>query len=168
MFGGKTLFNLKYENMSFHSELQIIHADVTLEIDNQILIDEPLCIDVGLPALLCSTYENTGPVAIATSEEWDKLPFLVCGCGDPECRGYFFKVKHTQTQMVKWTELELTGDGNLREMGEYEIPLTEYRSQIFYIGIQFIDFVEHLNYQPYYKNTVQTAKKWVDRIANPL
>jgi hypothetical protein len=85
---------LSLKKWSFDADLQIIHADVKLIIEGQILIDEPLCIDVGLPALLLSACEATEPNRWASHLEWQRMPFFVCGCGDAECRGFSFVVKH--------------------------------------------------------------------------
>jgi len=56
---------------------QIILADVKLEIENNVWIDEPLCIDVGLPALLLSAIEATAPNRWAPAAEWQKMRFCL-------------------------------------------------------------------------------------------
>jgi hypothetical protein len=100
------LFSLQCSNLSWDADLQIIHADVLLCVDGEVLIDEPLCIDVGLPALMYSVNEDVEPNRWAAPEEYDRMPFFCCGCGDPECRAYSFRVRHIDVSHLELAELE--------------------------------------------------------------
>jgi hypothetical protein len=159
------MFKLTYSNMSFDKGLQIIQADVLLQIHGEVLIDEPLCIDVGMPALVFSTFNDVLPNRYAEADEWSRIPFFVCGCGDPECRGYSFIVKHLSSEELRWIEVEQSEDGSLREMEDYKISLKQYKEQILLAGQQFLDFTQGLDYQPYFQETLQVVNKWVNRLA---
>src|ERR1700688_2993328 len=110
---------LSLKKWSFDADLQIIHADVKLIIEDQILIDEPLCIDVGLPALLLSACESTEPNRWASHLAWQQMPFFVCGCGDAECRGFSFVVKHVDETWLQISEVDERIDDHYRIAGEY-------------------------------------------------
>ncbi|OXM87665.1 hypothetical protein [Paenibacillus rigui] len=152
------MFSLLCSNWSWDKDLQIIHADVRLEIDGEILIDEPLCVDVGLPALLLSVNHEVEPNRWAPAQEWSKMPFFCCGCGDPECRGYSFRVKHKRAEDVELTELEEREGGQSKEMGSYRVPYELYKSVVHGIAREYLDFVEGLDYHPYFADTVKVVK----------
>lgn len=70
------MFTLSCTNWSWDADLQIIHADVLLKIDGDVLIDEPLCVDVGLPALLYSVTHDAEPNRWGKVDEWERMPFF--------------------------------------------------------------------------------------------
>ncbi|WP_240041438.1 hypothetical protein [Paenibacillus ginsengarvi] len=158
------MFNLRMSGMSFDSGLQIVQADVLLSIDGETVIEEPLCIDVGLPALLLSGLEEMEPYRWAPANEWRRMPFFVCGCGDPECRGYSFRVKHTGGGQSEWTLVEEAEDGTYREHETYRISADECRTQLLELGERFLAFVEPLDYNPYFADTVPVVKELVARL----
>ncbi|CAG7641069.1 hypothetical protein PAESOLCIP111_04203 [Paenibacillus solanacearum] len=158
-------FVLNCKGWSFDADLQIIHADVYMEADGEIVIDEPLCVDVGLPALLLSARENVSPDRWANANEWQRMPFFVCGCGDPECRGYSFIVEHRPgEQMIELIEVEERPSQPPRELGRYRVDIREYVPQVEAIGRAFLDFVRPLNYKPYYQQTVDTVKQLLEEL----
>jgi hypothetical protein len=151
---------------SFDPQLQIIHADVFLSIDGEILINEPQCIDVGLPALLLSVQQTTQPNRWAPANQWERMPFFICGCGDPECRGFSFAVNHNDEELITLTEVEERQNDTYRVVGEYTVTLANYREQIKQIGYQFLQFVRDLDYRPYYKDTVAIVDLLVEQLDN--
>lgn len=68
--------NLRIEKLAFHEPLQIVQAEVKLDIDGVEVINEPLCIDVGLPALLLSACSNTKPNRLLLLNNGRKCRFL--------------------------------------------------------------------------------------------
>jgi hypothetical protein len=157
------MFTLKYEGWSWDEGLQIIQADVRLEAGGEVLIDEPLCVDVGLPALVYSVYRDVEPNRWAPPDDIFRLPFLCCGCGDPECRAYSFRVRHKGGGMLELTELEERQDAEPRLMGVYEVPEDVYRAQVIAAAEQFLSFVKGLDYRPYYPDTVQAVERLVHK-----
>jgi hypothetical protein len=166
LLGGYLMLLLSMENWSFDADLQIIHADVKLVIEDYICIDEPLCIDVGLPALLLSAIEATEPNRWASSTEWQKMPFFVCGCGDAECRGFSFVVEHVDESWLKISEVEERFDDDYRIAGEYLVLVEEYRKQVEMIGRQFLQFVRDLDYKPYLPNTVEIVEALLSQLTH--
>ncbi|MBP1154206.1 MULTISPECIES: hypothetical protein [unclassified Paenibacillus] len=153
-------FILICSGWSFDADLQIIHADVRMEADGEILIEEPLCIDVGLPALLLSMHEDVEPNRWTDAELWHQVPFFVCGCGDPECRAYSFVVRHLSSNELELTEVEERQDLPPRRLASYLVDKVEYVSQVRAVGLEFLRFTEGLDdYRPYYKDTVETVKR---------
>ena len=53
------MLNVSVTGWSLDKDLQIIQADVLLAVDDNIIIEEQLCIDVGLPAFLHSALHDT-------------------------------------------------------------------------------------------------------------
>jgi hypothetical protein len=149
---------LSLRNWSFDTDLQIILADVTLEIENNIWIDEPLCIDVGLPALLLSSLEATAPNRWAPATDWQKMPFFVCGCGDAECRGFSFVVEHLDKNWLKISEVDERFDDDYRIAEEALVLIEEYRQQVETIGHYYLQFVRDLDYKPYLPDTVEIVE----------
>ncbi|NBI28910.1 hypothetical protein [Chengkuizengella marina] len=145
---------LIFDHLSLNKELQIVQADVYLQINDDIIIDEPLCIDVGLPALLLSALEDTFPNRFASATEWEKTPFFVCGCGDPDCRGFSFVVRHINKQSIQLIEVEESEGEQPKEMEEYIVDLKKYQQIVYEIGLQFLEFIKDLNYSPYFKDTL--------------
>ncbi|MCS7463533.1 hypothetical protein N0M98_25835 [Paenibacillus doosanensis] len=157
------MFLLTCQGWSWDRDLQIIHADVRLEIDGDKLIDEPLCVDVGLPAMLLSLSENVEPNRWAAADQWQLMPFFCCGCGDPECRGYSFRVRHLGESCLELTELEEREQGEARELGAYKVPLAEYRPQVEAVARQYLQFIEGLDYRPYFADTVKVVRELLER-----
>ena len=157
---------LSFNNWSFDIDLQIIHADVKLDIEGQTLIDEPLCIDVGLPALLLSALEATEPNRWAPVIEWKNMPFFICGCGDAECRGFSFVVKHLNENWLMIREVDERQDDDYRVAGEYEVLVEEYRQQVEEIGSHFLQFVHDLDYRPYLAETVEIIEALLAKLAD--
>ncbi|NHN33587.1 hypothetical protein [Paenibacillus agricola] len=156
------MFSLSYNNWSWDADLQIIHADVKLVADGDILIDEPLCVDVGLPALIYSISQDVEPYRWGKVEEWARMPFFCCGCGDPECRAFSFRVRHLDGgQTLELTELEERQHGEPREHNVYAVDLQSYRQQIVAIGKYFLLFVDGLDYVPYFGDTVKVVSALV-------
>jgi hypothetical protein len=164
MLGGYLMLLLSLKNWSFDADLQIIHSDVNLVIEDYIWIDEPLCIDVGLPALLLSSIEATVPNRWAPAAEWHKMPFFVCGCGDVECRGYSFLVEHVDESWLKISEVDERFGDDYRIAGEYLVLLEEYRQQVETIGRHFLQFVRELDYKPYLPNTVEIVEALLSKL----
>jgi hypothetical protein len=160
------LFSLSYTNWSWDADLQIIHADIRLVIDGEILIDEPLCVDVGLPALLYSTIHDVEPYRWGAADDWERMPFFCCGCGDPECRAFSFRVRHIDGQMLELTELEERQHGEPREQSTYSVPAQPYRLQVVAIAKHFLSFVKGLNYVPYFADTVKVVSSLVEQSEN--
>lgn len=155
------MFNLSYTNWSWDADLQIIHADVRLVANGEILIDEPLCVDVGLPALLYSTIHDVEPYRWGAADEWERMPFFCCGCGDPECRAYSFRVRHIDEQRLELTELEERQQGEPREQSTFSVSVESYRMQVEAIGKHFLLFVSGLDYVPYFADTVKVVSNLV-------
>lgn len=138
-----------YRNYSFDADLQIVHADVLVAWDGEVWVEEPLCIDVGLPALTASLMENTEPNRFADPvRDWRAMPFLVCGCGDPECRGLSFAVRHLPGGRIRLSLLEERPGREPRELAEAELPLTELSEAVTRAAEDYLRFVEPLDYRP--------------------
>ncbi|MDP5272534.1 hypothetical protein [Chengkuizengella axinellae] len=159
---------LTYNHLSLNKELQIVQADVYMEIDGDIIIDEPLCIDVGLPALILSTLEDTLPNRFASANEWEKTPFFVCGCGDPDCRGFSFVVQHINSKMIHYIEVEESEGEEHKEMDEYFIDLRQYQNIVYRIGTQFLDFIRDLDYSPYFKDTMPVIQELMMKLKKEI
>ncbi|MFC0211244.1 hypothetical protein ACFFK0_02065 [Paenibacillus chartarius] len=150
-----------YRNYSFDADLQIIHADVRIAVKGDVWVEEPLCIDVGLPALLLSVSDNTAPNRFADpASEWRSMPFLVCGCGDPECRGFSFAVEHRNGApgSIRLMLLEERPGKEPRLLSEEEIGLEEWRAAILPIAEEYLQFVADLPYTPMQKDAVAIVR----------
>lgn len=156
-------FHVSCENWSLDPDLQIVHADVLLKIGGETLIDEPACVDVGLPALLLSALQDTEPNRWAPPGEWQRMPFFCCGCGDPECRAFSFRVRH-EGNTIRLIELEERQNGHPKEMTEIGIPAGVYQACLLKIGKQFLSFIGSLDYRPYYEHTLQEIQRLVERL----
>ncbi|TBL74006.1 hypothetical protein [Paenibacillus thalictri] len=157
------MFKLTCDKWSHDHGLQIIHADVRLTIDGDEVIDEPLCVDVGLPALLQSVLRDAEPNRWAAPEQWERMPFFCCGCGDPECRAFSFRVEH-RGETVHVAEIDERQNGESRVLAEYDVPKDEYKAEILKAGRQFLSFVEDLDYHPYLADTVRLVRGLVDEL----
>jgi hypothetical protein len=159
------MLSLTLNRWSFDWQLQIIHADVLFAINGDILIDEPLCIDVGLPALILSALQETKPNRWAPPDQWERMPFFICGCGDPECRGFSFVVSHHRDdELLTLTEVEERQHDIYRVVGEYTVPLADYQACVKQIGHQFLQFVRDLDYRPYYQDTVAVVALLLEQL----
>ncbi len=159
------MFRLQMSGWAHNRELQIIQADVTLELHGTTLIDEPLCVDVGMPALARSATCNVWPDRFAPSDSWEQAPFFVCGCGDPECRAYLFGVEHADADTVRLIELEQSGPGESRELDRFELPVELYRSEVRKAAEQFIAFIEERgDYKPLYPDTYRKVAEELARL----
>ncbi|WNR45593.1 hypothetical protein [Paenibacillus roseipurpureus] len=158
------MFELAIKGWSLDKDLQIIQADVLMTVDDSVIVEEPLCIDVGLPALLASTMQNTSPNRFAPADRWEQMPFFVCGCGDPECRGFSFVVEHLSDEQLQLTYVEERSNGTYRELESYVIPSEEYRKQIAAIGDTYLKFISTLDYRPYFQDTVPIVESLVQQI----
>ncbi|MCR8632848.1 hypothetical protein [Paenibacillus radicis (ex Xue et al. 2023)] len=156
------MFKLECKGWSWDQDLQIIHADVRLEVDGEVLIDEPLCVDVGLPALLYSLNHEVEPNRWASPEECFRMPFFCCGCGDPECRAFSFRTRHLDGGQVELTEMEERQHGEAKALATYIIPLETYKSQIIPVAHQYLSFVEGLEYRPYFADTIKVVRQLVN------
>ncbi|MGO4496534.1 hypothetical protein AB4114_11610 [Paenibacillus sp. 2RAB27] len=158
------MFELVIKGWSLDKDLQIIQADVHMSVDDSLIIEEPLCIDVGLPALLYSALHDTAPNRFAPADQWERMPFFVCGCGDPECRGFSFVVRHLPEEQLELSSVEERTNGTYRELETHVIPIREYREQVVNIGETYLRFVADLDYRPYFQNTVKVVEELVEQL----
>jgi len=158
------MFEVKVTGWSHERDLQIIQADVRMAVDEDIIIEEPLCVDVGLPAFLGSVLKDTEPNRFAPADQWERMPFFVCGCGDPECRGFSFAVRHLDGELVELRHVEERGDGTYRVLDSYILPKAEYSRQALQLGQSFLLFIEGLDYRPYYSDTVKVVTELVEQL----
>jgi hypothetical protein len=162
--GETIMFQLQLDHWSFNKELQIIHADVILRVEDMIIVEEPLCVDVGLPALLVSIMEDVEPNRWAPADQWRYMPFFVCGCGDPDCRAFSFVVRHRVVDQLDFTWVEERKGDTYREMESFSIPKDKYREQVMQVGRQFMQFIEGLDYRPYFADTVAIVEELMARL----
>jgi hypothetical protein len=154
-----------YGNYSFDADLQLIHADVKIAWNGNVWVEEPLCVDVGLPALLASLDRDVRPDRFADpSKDWLLMPFLVCGCGDPECRAFSFEVEHISSGEVKLSLLEERPGRPPRELEQAVVPLADYRAAVLRTASDYLKFVETLPYEP----LLRDAEKLVREMAGKL
>ncbi|MFC5447653.1 hypothetical protein [Paenibacillus aestuarii] len=158
------MFEVKVTGWSHDRDLQIIQADVRMAVDEDIIIEEPLCVDVGLPAFLGSVFKDTEPNRFAPADQWERMPFFVCGCGDPECRGFSFVVRHLDGKQVELRHVEERGDGTYRELDSYLIAKDEYSKQALQLGQSFLHFINGLDYRPYFADTVKVVTELVEQL----
>jgi hypothetical protein len=158
------MFQLLLDNWSFDKDLQLIHADVKLSVADATWIDEPLCVDVGLPALLTSGLQDIVPYRWAPAEEWERMPFFICGCGDPECRGFSFAVHHLDQDKLELKWVEERKNGPSSELESYVLDSKAYRAQLLTLGRQFLQFIRDLDYRPYFADTVSVVKSLILRL----
>jgi hypothetical protein len=147
--GETALLEWSYRNYSFDADLQIVRADVRVAWDGDVWVEEPLCVDVGLPALAASLQGDTAPNRFGDPvRDWRAMPFLVCGCGDPECRAHSFAVKHLPGERVRLTYVEERPGREPRELAAAELPLAELRRAVTSVAEEYLRFVEPLDYRP--------------------
>lgn len=158
------MLKLRMSGFRWDRDLQIIQADVRLEAEGTLLIDEPLCVDVGMPSLVNSLLEDVTPDRWAPPEEWRTKPFFVCGCGDPECRAYSIVVKHREGR-VWLAEVDDRADGSRRIMEEFEAEPEEYRAAVLGAAQAFLDFAGGLDgYRPLYPGTLDIVRRLVGAV----
>jgi hypothetical protein len=158
------MFNLVVQNMSFDSDLQIIQADVIFRLGDEIIVEETVCIDVGLPSMVRSVLYNVEPNRWAKADEWEKMPFFICGCGDPECRAFSFMVKHLSDNELEITEVEEKENDDYRIYQSWIISKTEYGRQVINLAEQFLNFVRPLDYRPFLPKTVNIVDDLLEQI----
>ncbi|OPH60404.1 hypothetical protein BC351_18080 [Paenibacillus ferrarius] len=158
------MLDVSIKGWSHDKDLQIIQADVLMAVDDSVLVEEPLCVDVGLPAFLYSALYDTTPNRFAPPDQWERMPFFVCGCGDPECRGFSFVVNHQAEQQVELIAVEERTDGTYRELETHMIPSMDYRKQVVAIGETYLQFIKELDYRPYLADTVKVVEDLVHQI----
>ena len=155
-----TMVELRIDGYRHDPELQIIQADVKFTVCGDVLVDEPLCIDVGLPSLLNSVINDVNPNRWAPVEQWMMMPFFVCGCGDPECRAMSFVVHHNGDGTLQLQEIEERHGTLYRVLAQYDhVPLVQYRIQVMAVAQQFLDFIEGKDYRPLLPDTVPIVRQ---------
>lgn len=158
------MFELTIKGWSLDKDLQIIQADIHMSVEDSLIIEEPLCLDVGLPALLYSAMHDTTPNRFAPADQWEKMPFFVCGCGDPECRGFSFVVRHLEGRQLELSSVEERTNGTYRELETHVIDVSEYRKQVLDIGETYLRFIADLDYRPYFKDTVKVVEELIQQL----
>lgn len=159
------MFSLNYDHLSLEPDLQIVHADVRLEIDGEIVIEEPLCVDVGLPALLLSALEDTSPSRFSDPIVWQRMPFVCCGCGDPECRAFSFVVRHRPEEgVIEFDEVEERQNDEPRLLQSFTVDAQAYRDEVARLAREFLSYIEGRDYRPYLAHTVETVRSLLDRL----
>jgi hypothetical protein len=162
------MFQLVVEKMSFDSDLQIIQADVTLQIGDEAIIEETTCIDVGLPSMLRSVLHDVEPNRWAPSEQWEKMPFFICGCGDPECKGFSFVLQHLSEDELKITEVDEQQNEDYRVYQSWIISKKDYAQKVVGLADQFLHFVRPLDYRPFLPNTVEIIEALLKEIRSQI
>ncbi|KQX45316.1 MULTISPECIES: hypothetical protein [unclassified Paenibacillus] len=162
------MFDISIKGWSLDKDLQIIQADVLMAVDDSIIIEEPLCVDVGLPAFLYSALHDTAPNRFAPADQWERMPFFVCGCGDPECRGFSFVVRHLADDQVELVSVEERSNGTYRELETHILPSLEYSKKVLAVGEAYLAFIKGLDYRPYFGDTVKVVEDLVHQIHQQL
>jgi hypothetical protein len=164
------MLKLHITGFRWDRELQLIQADVCLTVGGRTIIEEALCVDVGLPALAFSLNEDVEPDRFAPPEVWRKKPFFVCGCGDPECRAYVFTVRHESGQgTVRLAEVEERGGGLFRVLEEWELPAGEYKAAVKDAVLNVLEYAEGLDgYKPLFSDTLPIVRQELERACPPL
>ncbi|UKS27455.1 hypothetical protein LOZ80_00440 [Paenibacillus sp. HWE-109] len=158
------MFDVSIKGWSHDKDLQIIQADVLMAVDDSVLVEEPLCVDVGLPAFLYSALHDTAPNRFAPPDQWERMPFFVCGCGDPECRGFSFVVHHLADAQVELIEVEERTNGTYRELETHRISSKDYTKQVLAVGETYLQFIQGLDYRPFLADTVKVVEGLVDQL----
>jgi hypothetical protein len=138
------MFELKCSGWSYLPDLQIVQADIALDIEDTIVLDEPFCVHVGIGALLLSAFEDVYPKQFNEDEDWRVQPFFICGCGDSSCRAALFEVRHLPEKRVQWCELMQSEYGSEWRGDVYEFDLDTYRQALLSYGHAYVAFLrEH-------------------------
>lgn len=159
---------LEIKNMYFDEGLQIIQADVTLEMNGHLIVDETCCIDVGLPSLVRSVLRDTEPNRWAPEGQWEHVPFFVCSCGDPDCKAFSFLVRHDSHGQLEVTEVEEREHQSYRLYETWKGSREQYARLVVPVARQFIEFVEALNYQPHFFRTVEVIQELLEEIRQEI
>ena len=157
------MFKIQLEDLQFDAGLQIIQADLLLEIKQEQVINESICLDVGMPSLLRSVFHELMPNRWAV-EQWETLPFFICGCGDPDCKAFSFVVRHPSDEEVELTEIEENEDGSYRTYGVWRVNREDYAREVVRVAEQFLAFVEPLEYKPQFSQTVEVVRAYLKKI----
>lgn len=154
------MLELRIDGYRHDPELQIVQADVKFTVYADVLVDEPLCIDVGLPSLLNSAINDVNPNRWAPVEQWMMMPFFICGCGDPECRAISFVVHHNGDETLQLQEIEERQGTLYRVLAQYDnISLFQYRIQVMAVAQQFLHFIEEKDYRPLFVDTLPIVRQ---------
>ena len=135
------MFELKATGWSFQADLQLVQADIEVNMEDTIVLDEPFCVQVGMGALLLSAFENVHPRQFDESFDWRVQPFFVCGCGDSSCRCALFEVTHHSDQTVEWCELMQSESGREHRGDTYRFGLEEYRFALLEYSQTYVQFL---------------------------
>jgi hypothetical protein len=155
--------------MKLEKELHIVQAEVIVEADGETVIDESMCVDVGLPALMLSCFQPTHPNRWASIDEWQSIPFFVCGCGDPECRGISFRTRLlNEGKEIEWVLVEQAEDRSYREQETYVFNLRSYKQQVLLVSDQFLTVIDKEDYRPLMKDTEEVVRRMADNIRTSL
>lgn len=159
------MLTIEMKGLRWDRELQIIQADVRVDAEGRTWVEESLCIDVGMPAWAASLNADVEPDRLSPPENWQSKPFLVCGCGDPECRAHSFAVRHNQETGTVWIGLvEERGGGTGRVLEELELPRAEYGQAVEQAARDFLRFTEGLDgYSPLYPDTLEVVRRELAR-----
>jgi hypothetical protein len=135
------MFRLQVTGWSFQADLQLVQADVALDIDDTIVLDEPFCLQVGIGSLLLSAFEPVYPRQFDETGDWRVQPFFVCGCGDSSCRAAVFAVRHLPDGQVEWQELMQSEFGTEWRGDTYVFGLDEYVEALRAYGEAYLAFL---------------------------
>ncbi|MEW9668500.1 hypothetical protein [Ammoniphilus sp. 3BR4] len=160
------MFQLTVTNLDFDPDLQIIQGDVCLIINNDQVINETQCVDIGLPSLVRSILADVHPNR--WSQQWEDMPFFVCGCGDPDCKAYSFIVQHLSEDKIEIMEIEERVNGEYRLYQKWIISKAEYAQEVLRFAEQFLSFVKPLDYVPFFPQSVNTIKEFIDVVKRQL
>lgn len=159
------MFRIQFKGLKLETELQIVQAEVRVEADGESIVDESMCVDVGLPALLYSCYEPTLPNRWASVDDWPSIPFFVCGCGDPECRAIGFRTRIIEEdEQIEWVLVEQGEDRTYREHETYRFELGEYREQVLQAAEQVLALVDGQDYRPLMTETEAVVGRLTDKL----
>lgn len=159
------MLTIEMKGLRWEKELQIIQADVRVAAEGRTWVEESLCIDVGMPAWAASLNGDVEPDRLSPPENWRSKPFLVCGCGDPECRAHSFAVRHHHEAGTVWVGLvEERGGGAYRVLEELELSRSEYGQAVGRVAEAFLRFAEGLEgYRPLYPDTLAVVRRELTR-----
>jgi hypothetical protein len=135
------MFELKATGWSYQEDLQLVQADIEVNIEDTIVLDEPFCVQVGMASLLLSAFQDVHPRQFSETYDWREQPFFICGCGDPSCRAALFEVKHHDDGTVEWCELMQSETGGERRGDSYRFGLAEYRTMLVNYAEQYVAFL---------------------------
>lgn len=158
------MFDLQFSGLIHDQDLQIVQADVFLQIENEVLIDESLCIDAGLPALLNSCINDFTPNRWSEEHEWQTIPFFVCGCGEADCKAFSFLVRHISANKIELTEIEERENQTYRVYDHWVLDKELFRTKIIQVTEQFLEFIGPLEYRPLFRERVSIIKDLLKKV----